>query len=296
VEKLDLVSDHLVDVLRPEAAEVVDRIAPQLTATRPASDALDCPSRREGIALTELDQNRCLDPAGLAHRSVGEHRMVEGGVHLVVPTVGGGWASNGKAGSNAFRVGLEATFHGRLVKATNLSGSMSARTFVAFLAVLAVIGLLGFGLLSKGRTTLAVGDPVPDRELPLLDGHGQGAIADYRGRWVLVNLWASWCNPCRREAPVLERLWRRDRRHGLTVLGIDVQDNSEDARAFAHSYGITYPQLRSVGDERSTAFGSTGVPENFLVDPQGRLALIWRGPVDKRFLDEHVTPIIEGSR
>ncbi|MGB7587414.1 MAG: TlpA disulfide reductase family protein [Solirubrobacterales bacterium] len=172
---------------------------------------------------------------------------------------------------------------------------MSLRAFVAFLAVLALVGLLGFGLLSKGETTLAIGDPVPDKELPVLGGHGKGAIADYRGRWVLVNLWASWCNPCRQEAPILEDLWRTYRNRGLAVLGINVQDNSDDALAFLRSYHLTYPQLRSVGDERSVAFGSTGVPENFLVNPRGRLALIWRGPVGERFLEERVLPIVRGS-
>ncbi len=173
---------------------------------------------------------------------------------------------------------------------------MSVRAFLAFLAVLAVVGLLGFGLLSKGEATIAVGEPVPDRELPALGGGGQGSIADYRGRWVLVNLWASWCDPCRAEAPELERFWRRFRGQGVTVLGIDVQDNSEDALAFVREHRLTYPQLRSVGDERGDAFGSTGVPENFLVDPRGRLALIWRGPVDERFLEERIVPMVEGSR
>lgn len=173
---------------------------------------------------------------------------------------------------------------------------MSARSFLVFMAVLAVIGLLGFGLLSKGAAEVAVGDPVPDRELPRLRGEGTGSIADLRGRWVLVNLWASWCGPCREETPVLERFHRRHRDEGLTVLGIDVQDNSADALAFLREYPTSYPQLRSVGDERSDAFGSTGVPENFLVDPQGRLALIWRGPVDDRFLRERVVPIFEGRR
>ncbi len=172
---------------------------------------------------------------------------------------------------------------------------MRARPLVAVLAVLAVVGLLGFGLLSKGAVKLAVGDPVPDRELPVLGGGGQGRIADYRGRWVLVNLWASWCPPCRREEPALERFWRSWRRRGLTVLGIDVQDNGGDALAFARRYGIDYPQLRSVGEERSAAFGSSGVPESFLVDPRGRLALIWRGPLDERLLRERVVPIVEGS-
>lgn len=171
---------------------------------------------------------------------------------------------------------------------------MSTRSFLAFLAVCAVIGLLGFGLLSKGETKIALGEPVPDRELPVLGGPGEGSIADYRGRWVLVNLWASWCVPCRQEAPELDRFAQRYRERGVSVLGINVQDNSDDALAFLRDNGVAYPQLRSVGDERSAAFGSTGVPENFLVDPRGRLALIWRGPVDQRFLEQEVVPIFEG--
>ena len=173
---------------------------------------------------------------------------------------------------------------------------MSARSFLAFLAVLAVLGLLAFGLLSKGSTKIAVGEAVPDRVLPSLPGPGHGSIADYRGEWVLVNLWASWCIPCREEAPVLQRFYKRNRRDGATVLGIDVQDNRDDALSFLRDHPTGYPQLRSVGDERSAAFGSTGVPENFLVDPRGRLALIWRGPVDDRSLRERVIPLVEGRR
>lgn len=171
---------------------------------------------------------------------------------------------------------------------------MSARAFLAFLAVCAVIGLLGFGLLSKGEATIAVGEAAPDRELPVLGGSGEGSIGDYRGRWVLVNLWASWCVPCRQEAPVLDEFARSYRGRDVTVLGIDVQDNSDDALAFLREFDVRYPQLRSVGDERSEAFGSTGVPENFFVDPRGRLALIWRGPVDREFLADNVVPLVEG--
>jgi thiol-disulfide isomerase/thioredoxin len=172
---------------------------------------------------------------------------------------------------------------------------VSARSLLAFLAVAAVIGLLGYGLLSKGSAKIEVGDRVPDRALPVLGGSGEGEIADYRGDWVLVNLWASWCPPCRDEAPELERWWIAHRDDGVTVLGINVQDNSEDALAFVDEFQTTYPQLRSVGEERSEAFGSTGVPENFLVDPKGRLALILRGAVDERILRESIDPLVEGS-
>lgn len=173
---------------------------------------------------------------------------------------------------------------------------MSTRSFLAFLAVLAVVGLLAFGLLSKGTTRVAVGDPVPDRVLPALPGPGHGSIAEHRGEWVLVNLWASWCIPCREETPALERFYRRMHANDTTVVGINVQDNRDDAGAFLRDHPATYPQLRSVGDERIQAFGSTGVPENFLVDPRGKVALVRIGQVDDRFLHDQVEPLIEGSR
>jgi cytochrome c biogenesis protein CcmG, thiol:disulfide interchange protein DsbE len=171
---------------------------------------------------------------------------------------------------------------------------VSARSFLAFLAVAAFLGLLVFGLLSKGAAKVAVGDPVPDRSLPRLPGPGHGSIGKQRGKWVLVNLWASWCIPCRAEAPALERFYRRQRAHGATVVGINVQDNRDDALAFLREYPATYTELRSVGDERSSAFGSSGVPENFLVDPRGRIAVIQPGPVDDQILRERVVPLIEG--
>jgi cytochrome c biogenesis protein CcmG/thiol:disulfide interchange protein DsbE len=171
---------------------------------------------------------------------------------------------------------------------------VSTRSFFAFLAVLAIVGLLAFGLLNKGAAKIALGEPVPDKVLPALPGPGSGSVGDYRGEWVLVNLWASWCVPCREEAPVLERFYERNRGRDTTVVGINVQDNEGDAVAFLAEHPTGYPQLRSVGDERSDAFGSTGVPENFLVEPDGDLALIWRGPVDDQFLHERVLPLIEG--
>lgn len=171
---------------------------------------------------------------------------------------------------------------------------MSARSAIALLAVLAVVGLLTFGLVSKGSSRVQVGEPVPDRALLYLSGgSGEGKIADYRGKWVLVNLWASWCVPCRQEAPTLERFYRRHKGR-VTVLGINVQDNEEDARSFLGEFHPSYPELRSVGDERSKAFGATGVPENYLVDPRGRLAVPIIGPVDERILNSAVIPVIEG--
>ncbi len=171
---------------------------------------------------------------------------------------------------------------------------MSTRSFLAFIAVLAVIGLLGFGLLSKGSASIQVGDQAPAGALERLDGNGSASLDDYRGRWVLVNFWASWCVPCREESATLENFYRRHRGERFTVLGIDTQDLSEDGRAFVDRYALTYPQLRDGNGDRADDFGTTGVPESFLVDPKGRLVLIRRGPVDRAYLDRYVAPMIEG--
>ncbi|MFL5907197.1 MAG: TlpA family protein disulfide reductase [Solirubrobacterales bacterium] len=170
---------------------------------------------------------------------------------------------------------------------------MSVKSFVVVMAVLAAVGLLGYGLLSKGGSSIAIGDTAPDKELSRLNGPSTGEIADYRGRWVLVNFWASWCAPCKTEAPALESFHRQHAAEGFTVLGINLDDTTQDAREFVSRYGLTYPQLRDGnGSERRDAYGMTGFPESFLVDPQGKLALIRRGPVDRSYLAEQVAPLL----
>jgi cytochrome c biogenesis protein CcmG, thiol:disulfide interchange protein DsbE len=175
---------------------------------------------------------------------------------------------------------------------------VSAKSFVAVMGVLAVIGLLGFGLLSKGDAAIAVGDSAPDGELErLLPGGGTSHIADYRGGWLLINFWASWCDPCRDEAPALEEFWRAHRDEGVTVLGVDLDDTTDDARAFIREFGLTYPQLRD-GDGRQWRddYGMTGFPESFLIDPEGRLAVIRRGPIDADILATQFEPVLTGSQ
>jgi len=172
---------------------------------------------------------------------------------------------------------------------------VSARAFAATMIALALIALLAFGLISQGSASIAVGDSAPSAELPRLDGSGTGSVGEHRGGWVLVNFWASWCSPCRDESPTLQRFYERNR-DDVAVLGIDTQDLSDDAADFVDEFGLTYPMLRDPDTESplSDEYGATGLPESFLVDPDGRLAAICRGPLTPHDLEEVIAPLVGG--
>jgi cytochrome c biogenesis protein CcmG/thiol:disulfide interchange protein DsbE len=169
---------------------------------------------------------------------------------------------------------------------------VSVRSSFVVFAVAAVVGLLVFGLVRKGSSGLEIGETVPMAPLPRLEGGGAESLADYRGRWVLVNFWASWCDPCTEEAPALERFQREHGGPRFTVLGIDSRDLSSDGRGFVRDYGLSYPQLRDGDGDAAEDNGTTGVPENFLVDPKGKVRLRWRGPVSEEHLSDEVAPLL----
>ncbi len=112
---------------------------------------------------------------------------------------------------------------------------------------------------------------------------------------MLVNFWASWCGPCRAESPALEEFHRSRRQGGdFTVLGIDTRDLSVDAREFVGELGLSYPHFRDPEGDAADEWGTTGVPESFLVDPHGEVRLLRRGPVDREYLSRFVAPLIAG--
>ncbi|HSC20382.1 MAG TPA: TlpA disulfide reductase family protein [Solirubrobacterales bacterium] len=173
---------------------------------------------------------------------------------------------------------------------------MSVRSSIAVLAVLALVGLLVYGLVIKGGSRVGVGDPAPTTSLPRLEGGGDGSLAEYKGSWVLVNFWASWCEPCKQEAPALEAFQRQHGGAKFTVLGVDTRDLSGDGREFVREYGLSYPQLRDGDGGAAHDYGTTGVPENFLVDPAGKVRWLLPGPVDEQYLEEQVEPFLPQER
>ena len=167
------------------------------------------------------------------------------------------------------------------------------------LGVLALVALLAYGVLSNEPSrdidrAVAAGKPypAPALELPRLEGGGRAALSDFKGQVVVLNIWASWCEPCKAESPLLERWHKRMARSGGTVLGIDTLDVTSDALDFIDEYGLTYPMLRDREGDAIRTLGVVAYPETFVIDRRGRIGASERGPVDEAWMRRHVLPLL----
>ena len=117
-----------------------------------------------------------------------------------------------------------------------------------------------------------VGQPAPAFSLGRLDRKGTLSLASLRGKTVVLNFWASWCGPCKREAPALEKLWRDYRGKGVVVLGVDSNDLSGDARRFLSAHRITYPVVSDPnGLVAANRYGIAALPVTYVIDSRGRV-------------------------
>lgn len=147
------------------------------------------------------------------------------------------------------------------------SGRHKLVRLLAFVLVPALfVGIVGYGLFSTAPPSDLIGTQAPEFELPLLGSDEKLSSQQLRGRPVVVNFWASWCVPCREEAPILEGTWQKYKDAGVEFLGVNVQDTQADAQAFVDEFGITFPSVRDTDLELWTKMGVRGVPETFFID------------------------------
>lgn len=170
-----------------------------------------------------------------------------------------------------------------------------------FLAVAALIGLLGGegaraedAFAAFGAQPPVASQPAPGFRLPSLSG-GEIGLADLKGRLVLLNFWATWCEPCRREMPGLERLAQRYRERGLTVLAIN-EDADDGARAtrFVARHALTYPVLLDGDGAVARRYRAKALPMSYLIGADGNLlgtvvgARDWEGGAAGALIEQHL--------
>lgn len=176
--------------------------------------------------------------------------------------------------------------------------------FLAGGAAVALVALLAFGVSSQGANTsidaaVARGSfpaaPNANMPLPVLGSDRRERLDQLRGKVVVVNVFASWCDPCKAEAPALEQEQHQIANHNATILGVTYLDNSDASAQFVRQEHITYPVVRDVNGNFVRSFGTTGVPETFVIDRQGRIAALRRYQVTSQWLEETLPPLLAQS-
>lgn len=149
-----------------------------------------------------------------------------------------------------------------------------------------LITLLALGLSARAPKAI-VGNPAPEFELELFDG-GVVRLSALRGNVVVINFWASWCGPCRDEAPILVDAWHAYRDRGVVFIGIDYVDTEPEARAFMQEFAVDYPNGPDKGQRIARQYQITGVPETFFIDRQGRVAAHYPLPLTRDLLISNI--------
>lgn len=152
------------------------------------------------------------------------------------------------------------------------------RRWLVLLGVAVLAGLFARGVVAlNNQKTATVDEPAPDFSLPDLAGRPT-KLSDFRGQVVLINMWATWCPPCRDEMPALQRL-HEESGGRVKILAVNRAEPVEPVKKFVEKYGITFTVLMDKEDRLIRTYTVTGIPESFFVDAKGVLRAKWVGPM-----------------
>lgn len=168
--------------------------------------------------------------------------------------------------------------HQEMPSTPEVQKKSNATAIVSAIVGLGVLALLALAFLSPSGGRPRQGDPAPDFAVVLFDG-SEVSLSDLRGQVVVLNFWASWCTPCRREAPELQAVWEMYEGKGVVFLGLSYKDAKDASRAFIEEFGITYPNGADPRGKISRTYGLIAVPETFVIDAEGKVAWFHIGEV-----------------
>ena len=140
----------------------------------------------------------------------------------------------------------------------------------ALALVLSLLGLLAWKVFASEPPVARVGERVPSFDLPTLDGAERIEVDASRGKPMVINFWATWCGPCREEAPILEAAYRKYKGR-VDFVGVDVRDFNGDAKEFVEVFDLTFPMAYDGPGKLWEPWGITALPETFVVDASGRI-------------------------
>lgn len=157
---------------------------------------------------------------------------------------------------------------------------------LVFVLIIGLILLFAFGLRARGEPPRSSG-AAPDFTITSFEGQTI-KLSELRGKVVVINFWASWCAPCRDEAPFLEKTWRQYKDRGVVFIGVDYVDSETAAKAYLKEFGITYFNGPDIGSEIYQRYRAKGVPETYFVGKEGNLSGNALGPIarDSMFMTE----------
>ena len=170
---------------------------------------------------------------------------------------------------------------------------------MAGVAIIGLVALMAWGLRNKGPVTAMsgitrVGEPAADFTLPLSYGE-ELVLADWIGRPIVINFWASWCIPCREEARGLERTWRSYMEQGVLFVGVNIQDAEKNALDHMNEFGLTYPHGRDVDGKITVDYGVIGLPVTFFINRNGIVEKRWVGAIPEAILVAWVDGLVSGQ-
>lgn len=171
--------------------------------------------------------------------------------------------------------------------------------------------MIGFGLLALGISFMLLADPytfastqdfstvpvqvdfpAPELNLTTLNGD-PASLSDYLGRVVLVNLWATWCPPCREEMPTLKAFHEKYQSEGFVLIAISQGETRDIVLPFINEFDLTFPIWLDTGSQAGRSFNTMNLPSSYVIDRNGRVRLMWIGGISKRNLEKFVPDVIK---